>query len=276
MNDELELDGNWSVGSLSRKRKRLKTAQVEGGQLDESTPEPKKRKRKGGKVLEAVLASASPPSGKVSLKKWAMTRISTAWMAEAKSKKLSPLEVKELRPHSWWFLPCPPQLAVQQLPDWAAKANCPQVQKLSSEQSFDLGSISALLLCTSTDRVFAVKADWDAAYPACPALPLAAHGGGRKKDQVLRQAKVLQKGASLAIATPARVLRLKEEGHLDLSKIGVVLVDLAKDMKQRDVLTLQDTRSDFFKFLREIQALLPKAKVKVPKGLALLLCGLSG
>jgi hypothetical protein len=27
---------------------------------------------------------------------------------------------------------------------------------------------------------------------------------------------------------------------------------------------IQDTRSDFFKFLREIQALLPKAKVKAP------------
>jgi len=35
------------------------------------------------------------------------------------------------------------------------------------------------------------QADWDAAYPACPAVPLAAHGGGRKKDQVTRQAPEL-------------------------------------------------------------------------------------
>ena len=31
-----------------------------------------------------------------------------------------------------------------------------------------------------------------------------------------------------------------QEGHLETSKLGVVLVDLAQDMKKRDILTLQD------------------------------------
>lgn len=34
--------------------------------------------------------------------------------------------------------------------------------------------------------------------------------------------------------------RTVQEGHLDVSKIAVLLVDLHKDMKHRDVLTLQD------------------------------------
>ena len=47
-----------------------------------------------------------------------------------------------------------------------------------------------VLLLTRGNQVHAVdQADWDAAYPACPAVPLAAHGGGRKKDQVTRQAR---------------------------------------------------------------------------------------
>ena len=37
-----------------------------------------------------------------------------------------------------------------------------------------------------------VQADWDATYPACPAVPLAAHGGGRKKEQVARQAPEME------------------------------------------------------------------------------------
>ncbi|CAK9072193.1 unnamed protein product, partial [Durusdinium trenchii] len=120
------------------------------------------------------------------------------------------------------------------------------------------GSVKVLALCASTDRVFAIKAAWDAAFPHL-------------------KAKALEQGTALAVATPARLSRLKAEGHIEMSKIGVVLLDLAKDVKRRDVLTLQDTRSDFFKFLREIQHLLPrsrKAAKAIPEGLTLLLCGL--
>ena len=269
MNDDLELDGNWSV---SKKRKRSTTATTPETTL--SSKEVKKQRGKGGKVLEAVLASELPPDNNasaVTLKRWAKTRICTSWAAEAKKKKMSPLEMKELQPLLSWFWPCPPQLSVQQVPEWAKKVKSARLQRLGQEPP-SKGQVDALLLCASTDRVFAIKAAWDAVCPQ-KAVALAAHGGGRKKDQVLRQAQALEHGIALAIATPARLLRLKEEGHLETSKLGVVLVDLAQDMKKRDILTLQDTRSDFFKFLREIQALLPNTKVKVPPGLALLMCG---
>ncbi|CAK9033303.1 unnamed protein product [Durusdinium trenchii] len=276
-NDDLELDGNWAVTPKKRNRDQiLQTGPSDPDGTDEADGATSKR-RKGGRVLEAVLASeAAPQSSKaLGLKKWAKNRIATSWIAEAKSKKLAPLEVKELKPMTSWFLPCPPQLTVEQLPEWAAKA--PSVLKGFGSEEPKKGSVKVLALCASTDRVFAIKAAWDAAFPHLKALALAAHGGGRKKDQVLRQAKALEQGTALAVATPARLSRLKAEGHIEMSKIGVVLLDLAKDVKRRDVLTLQDTRSDFFKFLREIQHLLPrsrKAAKAIPEGLTLLLCGL--
>eukprot|EP00913_Durusdinium_trenchii_P021974 g20647.t1 len=116
-NDDLELDGNWAVTPKKRNRDQiLQTGPSDPDGTDEADGATSKR-RKGGRVLEAVLASeAAPQSSKaLGLKKWAKNRT-------AKSKKLAPLEVKELKPMTSWFLPCPPQLTVEQLPEWAAKA----------------------------------------------------------------------------------------------------------------------------------------------------------
>ncbi|CAJ1395109.1 unnamed protein product [Effrenium voratum] len=252
-NDDLDLDGNWAV---EKKRKRKASPSV-----------PKTAPAKG--VLRAVLASEQLPRSatKKQLRLWAKTRLGTAWVAEAKAKKLTPIEAKELRPLGSWFLPVPPQLRVAQLP---GLEGCQRLQGLGSERP-GAGCVGALVLCSSVERVFALKAELDAVCPQ-KALALAKHGGGRLSDQLSRQAKALAAGAALAVATPARLNRLVAEGHLDPARISLVILDLAKDKKQRDVLTLQEARGDFFQLLRgQLLPLLPKAKKGT--GLALLLCG---
>ncbi|OLQ09586.1 hypothetical protein AK812_SmicGene6800 [Symbiodinium microadriaticum] len=279
-NDDLDLDGNWSGGKRRRVAKKRRACDAEQTAEPEQ-PTPKKRK-KGGAVLNAVLSSEQPPktgaTAKV-LRRWAQTRLATAWVAEAKAKKLTPIETKEVSPAAAWFVACPPVLPLAQLRNWASKARAfpgsQLLQSLGAGQATPSAPGAAILvLCASTDRLFALKADLDGSW-GIKALALAAHGGGRKRDQVLRQAKALAAGATLALATPSRLRRLVEEGHLDLESTSLLIVDLAHDKKLRDVLTLQDTRGDFFALLRtKLAPLLPKKVGDETKKLAFLLCGL--
>eukprot|EP00933_Yihiella_yeosuensis_P014493 TRINITY_DN12978_c0_g2_i2.p1 TRINITY_DN12978_c0_g2~~TRINITY_DN12978_c0_g2_i2.p1 ORF type:complete len:177 (-),score=36.45 TRINITY_DN12978_c0_g2_i2:61-591(-) len=133
-------------------------------------------------------------------------------------------------------------------------------------------NISVLVLCSSTDRVFKVKAEIEEAWKV-KALALAAHGGGRKKDQVARQAKAIAAGVAVAVATPARLLRLLSEEHISPENLSLVVLDCERDRKQRDVLTLAESRGDLFKLLRQhFLSCLPSKDDEGFKGLAFLLC----
>mmetsp|Transcript_19457 Transcript_19457/g.61048 ORF Transcript_19457/g.61048 Transcript_19457/m.61048 type:complete len:173 (+) Transcript_19457:637-1155(+) len=109
---------------------------------------------------------------------------------------------------------------------------------------------SRSLPLASAERVFAALGEVREAWPSKP-FALAAHGGGRKRDQVTRQAKALGRGVAVAVATPGRVLRLLEEGHVELGGLEVVVLDLTIDRKLRDLLALPETRRDLFGLIQK-------------------------
>eukprot|EP00928_Gymnodinium_smaydae_P047405 TRINITY_DN31638_c0_g1_i1.p1 TRINITY_DN31638_c0_g1~~TRINITY_DN31638_c0_g1_i1.p1 ORF type:complete len:318 (+),score=59.72 TRINITY_DN31638_c0_g1_i1:63-1016(+) len=302
--DDLDLDGNWVVGgaddapreSKSKKGKKRKLQAGDGSDhaqapsaSAESSGTGKKKRKKGGAILDAVLNSEKAPAvgvGADALRQWALTRLETSWAAETKATKLTPLESKDVKPSPSWFVPCAPDVSLGKMPKAVAgkkskESTFPGVATLraisagGTPPAGPAGGVSVLVLCASTNRVFEAKAEIEKAWNV-KALALAAHGGGRKKDQVARQAKSLSEGVAVAIATPARLLRLLAEGHVDPKCLGLVVLDLAKDGKQRDVLTLQETRGDIFKLIRKpFLPHLPGQPTATNEGLALLLCGAS-
>lgn len=207
-----------------------------------------KEKKKRQKMLaagELGLPSKDAPCD--ALTDWAAKRLTSSWAAEAKAASLSALEVRELVPVPTWFASCHPGSTLVHLrrtlvPDSAA---CP-----SSHQTTKGPSI--LVLGSSTERVFALISDLEAAWKVKPAA-LAAHGGGRKRDQLERQAKAFGT-TPIAVGTPGRVLRLFEEKLVDVASLQFVVLDLAIDRKKRDILSLLDTRRDVFGLLRRFFA----------------------
>eukprot|EP00933_Yihiella_yeosuensis_P014492 TRINITY_DN12978_c0_g2_i1.p1 TRINITY_DN12978_c0_g2~~TRINITY_DN12978_c0_g2_i1.p1 ORF type:complete len:339 (-),score=74.97 TRINITY_DN12978_c0_g2_i1:61-1002(-) len=303
-NDDLDLDGNWASndpdvvdeslptsGKSSKTKKGVKRKQ-KSSEADtptiEATPSAKKRKKKGGKVLAAVVDAEKAPQegiGTKELRHWALTRVATSWVAECKASRLTPLEAKEVRPLPSWFVACKPTISIGRLP-WEAtlslsksQVDFPGSSTLSAARDgkgktpkVEPQNISVLVLCSSTDRVFKVKAEIEEAWKV-KALALAAHGGGRKKDQVARQAKAIAAGVAVAVATPARLLRLLSEEHISPENLSLVVLDCERDRKQRDVLTLAESRGDLFKLLRQhFLSCLPSKDDEGFKGLAFLLC----
>jgi len=189
---------------------------------------------------------------------WAAERLRAAWAADCKAQKLTPLEARELSPSARWMPPGPAAAPLERLP-WLLGAAVPAPRARSA---------SVAVLSPSVERVFGVVALLGEAWAVKP-LALGAHGGGRKKDQIARQARALARGAVVAAATPGRLLRLLDEGHACLEGTELVVLDLAVDRKGRDLLTLPETRRDFIRLLRvHLQPLLER-----PGGPRLALCG---
>jgi len=53
----------------------------------------------------------------------------------------------------------------------------------------------------------------------------------------------------LAIGTPNRLCKLIEVGALSLSKTKVVLIDMKKNVKGSNILTMPDVKKDFYELL---------------------------
>merc|ERR1719382_1744957 len=70
---------------------------------------------------------------------------------------------------------------------------------------------AVVVLCASSDHVFDATQEIQQSWGVKP-LSLSTAGGGRRKDQVARQAKALKEGVAVAVGSPGRVLRLLEEG----------------------------------------------------------------
>jgi superfamily II DNA/RNA helicase len=198
----------------------------------------KKRKKKASKrqSKEGVLPRPDAPAEE--LGPWALSRFSSAWQEEIKAKSLSPLEAKEMRPLCDWFLPLAPSQKLEAVLRRFDKAETKQVPK----------NVGILVLCSSAERAFGIISELKAA--SLKPIVLAAHGGGRKSDQVKRQAAAISKGARLAVATPGRFLRLLDEGHVAVDGLRYVAVDIAQDLKHRDLFTLAETRSDVISLTR--------------------------
>lgn len=295
--DDLDLEGNWApLGTADsekvpgpgkgkkkgRKRKRPNAAaakQLDATENVQASPaeDKAKKRRKCGAGTGAGLAMAPACE---ELRARACARLQASWMAEAKASKLTLLEAKEVVPAATWFLACEEDAPLADLPkqvrgDAAASSPLP-LALLALRAGAELpapgpAGISITVLTPSAERVFAALAElreaeaWHGARP----LALAAHGGGRKRDQVARQAKALAVGASVAVATPGRLLRLLDEGHVRPFALGTLVLDLARDRKQRDLLGMPETRRELFLLLRRY--LIPL--LGQGEGPRLLLCG---
>lgn len=111
---------------------------------------------------------------------------------------------------------------------------------------------SVIVLCPSAERAFAALEEIKEAWQLkTKVVVLAAHGGGKKSDQVARQAKAIESGAPVAVATPGRLQRLLDEDLLDVSGVRLLVLDLSVDRKKRDLLTLPETRRETFGLLRK-------------------------
>lgn len=262
-----DLEGNWAPGVTDSlddviskpaklgkgKKRKLASKQAEEAAAntgpvaaDAERPESAaaKKRRKRAKRKQGLAEGDTVPDAGADpevVTAWAAARFSAAWSAEVQASSLSPLEAKEFRPVSAWFLPISPGEQLRRLPrklpsGWDAAKLVPK-------------SVFVVVLCNSAERAFVIAPELSKAMSSKP-LVLASHGGGRKGDQVKRQAASIAKGAHLAVATPGRLLRLLDEGHLQVQCLRCIIIDLCRDRKQRDVLSLPETRRDVLGLMR--------------------------
>lgn len=258
-----DLDGNWApssdvavagvteeaadatiVKSGKGKKRKLSSKDVPTEVSEKPSSAAAKRRRKKAKRKQGEAQGAAAPTAGADadeLSTWAAGKLTATWAVEVKASSLSSIEAKEFRPAASWFLPLVPSENLRRLPGklpagWDAKLN-PKC-------------VSVIILCTSAERVFGILEELKKALKFKP-LVLATHGGGRKADQLKRQASALAKGAHLAIATPGRLLRLLDEGHLQASSLKCIAVDLCQDRKKRDVLSQPETRRDVLGLMRK-------------------------
>lgn len=297
--DDLDLEGNWESlgtggageaggrGKGKPKKKRKASAAAEEAPAedddDASAEEPPKKKakkarRKGAALAAAAAAVDASVAREEGPAAQARARLQAAWEAEVKASHLTQLEQKEVAPMASWFVPCGEDVALAVLPKrlpagaWSSSLRTLlALRDRAKPPAATPHGVSIAVLASSAERVFAAITEIrDAkAWRGLKPLALAAHGGGRKRDQVARQAKALASGASLAVATPGRLLRLVEEGHVKPANLGALVVDLTRDQKQRNLLGMPETRRDLFSLLRKhLLPLLGRGD-----GPRLLLCG---
>lgn len=209
-----------------------------------------KRKKKRKTILDqrgGVLALGDTPE---SIRQWSVAKVATAWQVHGKVSKKSPLEMLEVSPTSSWFAPCPPSTrVVDVLRERNAAASTPK-------------SASVLVVCMSVERTFEVIDALGSILPTKP-VALAAHGGGRKRDQLARQGKALEGGLSVAVGTPSRITRLLDERSFEQEGVELMILDLQHDRKQFDLLTHPDARRDCFALLRYFCPLLSKGSLRL-------------
>mmetsp|Transcript_45019 Transcript_45019/g.97101 ORF Transcript_45019/g.97101 Transcript_45019/m.97101 type:complete len:252 (-) Transcript_45019:365-1120(-) len=234
----------------------------------------KKSKRRKDETKSAVYSADQLMNGSGDPEKQAKERLEAAWAAEGKARKLSDLELKELQPKPSWFLSCSPEVALRRLPTHLEKAGGATMEQLAKGQTSNIavkpGCIGVVVLCLSTERAFQLAALLEKTWKIKP-LTLCTFGGGRKKDQLQRQGRAIEAGVPVAVATPGRLSRLLDDGHAKVAGMELVVVDLAMDLKQRDVLSLPETRRDFFQLFRShLCGPLKEASAAAPR---LALCG---
>lgn len=286
--DDLELDGNWapqlgnssavslqteSIAQSKTRKRKLVDDRREMSSTAASQDEPghagsaKRRKRQQHRK-----GSFGEQSASGDFRVQACSRLLTAWSVEVKASSLTGLEMKEVTPLPNWFLECSLGADIATVP-WQVSAPAGLFAAIQGGAvalpTPTPRCISVLVLCASAERVFQVLQRAEEKWHVKP-LALSAHGGGRRKDQVARQARTLATGVSVAVGTPGRLLRLFDDGHAITDGMEAVILDLAADRKQRDLLSLPDTRRDFFMLLRKY--LLTGLRKKAARGHKLVMC----
>jgi len=266
---------------LGRKKKRKKRKAVGHvpdkieGEMQPTLSDGKKRKKRKvvGQALHTMEATnkslgsegtASKNGRSISieaLRTTACQRFKAAWAAHVKAEKLSTLEAQEVVPKDSWFSACWPDATLDSLPSKLVREDVSASRTLLAIHegadavnaiklpAAEPGTVAVAVLCLSVERVFVVHEMLQSRW-GVKAFALCAHGGGRKRDQIARQAKAVASGVAVGIGTPGRILRLMDEGHLKPSGLEAILLDLKPDRKQRDLLELPETRRDLFGLLR--------------------------
>lgn len=102
------------------------------------------------------------------------------------------------------------------------------------------GPLRILSLSPSANAALAVAKALGAGSPLDPALLFARH-----KKLAEHAAALAQKPPGAAAGTPGRVLALADGGSLDLSSgLNLIILDTARDAKQRTLLSLPETAGD--------------------------------
>jgi len=246
-----------------KKKKKPRAAVAESPLITQASKDGKKKKKTWRKhaAFDAYEESARTISlvGDEKSRTLMCRRLQAAWDVEASANKLSALEKQEVLPSGSWFVPCAEGVTVNNLLQRCqCSAGDPPLRTfLALRDGKKLPSpvpksAALAVIVPSVDRVFAIVGEMREAQGWRKVKPvvLAAHGGGRKSDQVLRQAKALEQGTAVAVATPGRLLRLFEEGHAQPDGFELLVLDLTRDIKRRDLLKMPDTRKELFNLLR--------------------------
>ena len=101
------------------------------------------------------------------------------------------------------------------------------------------GPLRILSLSPSANAALAVAKSLGVGSPLDPALLFARH-----KKLAEHAAALAQKPPGTAAGTPGRVLALADGGSLDLSHLNLLIIDTARDAKQRTLLSLPETAGD--------------------------------
>ncbi len=111
--------------------------------------------------------------------------------------------------------------------------------------------LRVILLTASSSRAMYLVRELKSAKKVA-AVPLFFHGGGRKKEQSSSQVSMLkQEKSEVAIALPSRLVSLFDDGTLNISDVGLVVIDLKTNEKGVNVLSQKDTMLDSLRIIGE-------------------------
>jgi U3-containing 90S pre-ribosomal complex subunit len=102
-----------------------------------------------------------------------------------------------------------------------------------------VGPLRVLALSPSANAVLALGRSLKGRSPLAPDYLFARH-----KKLADQAAALAAKPPGAAAGTPGRVLALADGGSLDLSSLTLLVIDTARDPKQRTLLTLPETAAD--------------------------------
>lgn len=102
----------------------------------------------------------------------------------------------------------------------------PLLQRVKSKAEGALGRPQALVVVPTRELCVQVARDLENAGSVRHVRVLSIYGGRAMEPQI----EALRKGIDVVVGTPGRLLDLARQGHLDLSQVGVLVLDEADEM----------------------------------------------
>ncbi|KAK9858025.1 hypothetical protein WJX84_000888 [Apatococcus fuscideae] len=234
--------------SINRKRNIAKTDRAtEGSQEPSEATVAKKPKTSAANLKPERKAKADYQSGQLSAA--GLAELDTSGQADwlrsqhAAYRKSSFLEQEELTGGSFAALDSsiPLQQQIQQhIPDWSELCSVARFNKTNKT----LARPSVLIVSASAPRANDLAKLLPNINKACKVSKLYAK---HFKIEQQRAAMRLQ-GFFAAVGSPNRLLKLADLGDLHLEQLKMLMIDVQLDAKQRTILDIPETRTDFWKF----------------------------